>query len=63
MDEWTEDDWQESRRSDRQAEVTLEQFKEDRSCRKCVCYDGRVCDLDGEEKNPDKTCTEFEEWS
>lgn len=47
-------------RIDRETECSLEQFKARRACQYCVCFDGRVCDLDGEAKNPDDSCTEFE---
>jgi hypothetical protein len=55
--------YEELARMDHAEELSLERWKEQRICRRCVCYDGRVCDLAGEEKWPDDTCLKFEEWS
>ena len=50
-------------RMDREMENSLERLHERRTCQRCVCYDGRRCDVADEEKAPDDSCTEFEAWS
>jgi hypothetical protein len=49
-------------RIDHDVEKSLERFKEQRTCKHCVCFDGDSCDLDHSEHGGNDSCGAFEAW-